>query len=225
MSAEKSTFRGGERAVPAMRTFRAFLRLPTATQALALEAVLALLLARLLVGHVPMRYWRHQLDTAPEPSPVREDREDLRRPGAGPEGDPMGGAGKAGRAMEGRSMPAPRGVPRRVARIVRRVAHHVPFRAVCLPQAMAAQWMLRRRGVRSRLVFGARRGMAPERMLEFHAWLIVAGECVIGAGEFETYTPLPPPGTAVRHVNQDDTVIAGLARREAEVPDSRKNTA
>ena len=75
--------------------------------------------------------------------------------------------------------------------MVRRVARHVPFPAVCLPQAMALQWMLRRRGVASRLFFGARR-KAQDSGLDFHAWLTVGGECVIGAGEVETYAALPP---------------------------------
>ena len=100
----------------------------------------------------------------------------------------LGAAQGGGTASAGRT-PAQR-FPRRVAYIVRKVAHHVPFHAVCLPQAMALQWMLRRRGVPSRLVFGTRReagGMG----LEFHAWLTVAGECVIGAEEAETFTALP----------------------------------
>lgn len=44
-----------------------------------------------------------------------------------------------------------------VRRVVPHTAGLVPFSALCLPQAMAGQWMLRRRGVASRLSFGARR--------------------------------------------------------------------
>ena len=44
-----------------------------------------------------------------------------------------------------------------VRRVVPRAAALVPFSALCLPQAMAGQWMLRRRGVASRLSLGARR--------------------------------------------------------------------
>ena len=197
MSAEKATLRGGERALPAMKTLRAFLRLPTAMQVLALEAVFALLLARLLVGYVPMRYWRRRLDTSSEPSPDPEGYGAFRWPGARSGGDHRKArAAPVGREEDRGALPPEARVSRRVGRMVRRVARRVPFRAVCLPQAMAAQWMLRRRGVRSRLVFGARRGAAPDRTLEFHAWLIVAGECVIGAAEVESYTPLPPPRCA-----------------------------
>ena len=44
-----------------------------------------------------------------------------------------------------------------------RAARHVPFKAVCLPQAMAARIMLRRRGVRQRAAFRRRQGQGPGR--------------------------------------------------------------
>lgn len=59
---------------------------------------------------------------------------------------------------------------------------------------MAAQWLLRRRRIPSRLTFGVRRGGPPGRALEFHAWLTVAGKPVVGGAGAETFTPLPPPG-------------------------------
>ena len=146
---------------------------------MAFEAVMLLALARLLVGYVPMRRWRRHLNTGPP------------RGGSDPEGE--------------------RALGREVGRIVRKVASCMPFRAVCLPQAMAAQWMLRRRGVSSRLIFGVRRASeepggplqrkhgaaAPGRTpwtgagLDFHAWLTVAGENVVGDQGTETYVPLP----------------------------------
>jgi hypothetical protein len=43
---------------------------------------------------------------------------------------------------------------------VTRSARYLPFKAVCLPQAMAARVMLERRGVSSVLHFGAARGQA-----------------------------------------------------------------
>ena len=189
--------KGGRRAPPAAtagagprfgesaKAIRTFVRAPVAAKAMALEAALLLLLARLLVAHVPMRHWRRWLVTTEEPAPA-----------GGPPADSHV-AFSAGDPEE----PAPAGehlarvpqqrLPQRVARIVRRVARHVPFPAVCLPQAMALQWMLRRRGVASRLFFGARR-KTQDSGLDFHAWLTVGGECVIGAGEVETYAALPP---------------------------------
>ncbi len=189
--------KGGGRAPPAAKTgagprfgqsakaVRAFVRAPVATKAMALEAALFLLLARLLVAHVPMRRWRRWLVTAEEPAPADGPPADSHF--AFSAGDPEGPTP----AGEHLARAPQRRLPRRVARIVRRAARHVPFPAVCLPQAMALQWMLRRRGVASRLIFGARR-KTPRAGLDFHAWLTVGGECVIGGGEVETYAPLPP---------------------------------
>ena len=61
---------------------------------------------------------------------------------------------------------------------VTRAARYVPFRAVCLPQAMAARVMLRRRGVASVMHFGAAKGEA--KPFDAHAWLDAAGVEVTG---------------------------------------------
>ena len=167
-----------------LKALRTFLRAPAEARVMAVEAALCLLLARVLVKYVTMNRWRRWLTTREEPMPAG-------RPSAGshaalPPADPER------REAVGEPLPdAPVRFSRRTARIVRRVAHHVPFPAVCLPQAMALQWMLRRRGIGSRLIFGARR-TAGSANLDFHAWLTVGGKCVIGGGELETYSELPP---------------------------------
>ncbi len=61
---------------------------------------------------------------------------------------------------------------------VTRAARYVPFKAVCLPQAMAARVMLKRRGVKSVMHFGAAKGT--EKPLDAHAWLDAAGVEVTG---------------------------------------------
>lgn len=61
---------------------------------------------------------------------------------------------------------------------VTRAARHVPFGAVCLPQAMAAKAMLARRGIGSVMHFGTMRGEALS--LSAHAWLDAAGVEVTG---------------------------------------------
>jgi hypothetical protein len=61
---------------------------------------------------------------------------------------------------------------------VTRAARHVPFKAVCLPQAMAARAMLKRRRIASVMHFGAARGQT--RPLDSHAWLDAAGVGVTG---------------------------------------------
>jgi hypothetical protein len=65
-----------------------------------------------------------------------------------------------------------------IGRIVTDVARAAPFRAVCLPQALAARAMLARRGVASVLCFGAARG--EEKPFDAHAWLDAAGVEVTG---------------------------------------------
>jgi len=61
---------------------------------------------------------------------------------------------------------------------VTRAARYLPFKAVCLPQAMAARIMLKRRGVASVMHFGAAKGEA--KPLDAHAWLDAAGIEVTG---------------------------------------------
>lgn len=63
---------------------------------------------------------------------------------------------------------------------VRRTATYVPFKAVCLQQAIAARMMLRRRGVESALHFGVARGESPASPLRAHAWLDTAGAKITG---------------------------------------------
>ncbi|HEX4409643.1 MAG TPA: lasso peptide biosynthesis B2 protein [Xanthobacteraceae bacterium] len=61
---------------------------------------------------------------------------------------------------------------------VTRAARYVPFKAVCLPQAMAAQVMLKRRGILSVMHFGA--GKGEDKPFDAHAWLDAAGVEVTG---------------------------------------------
>jgi hypothetical protein len=60
-------------------------------------------------------------------------------------------------------------------------------KALCLPRALAAQTMLRRRGIASRLCLGvAREGGA----LAAHAWLEVGGNTIVGGVEVARFTRL-----------------------------------
>lgn len=67
---------------------------------------------------------------------------------------------------------------RQVGWAVTRAARYAPFKAVCLPQAMAARAMLARRGVASVMHFGAAKGA--EKPLDAHAWLNAVGVEVTG---------------------------------------------
>lgn len=69
-------------------------------------------------------------------------------------------------------------VAKEIGWAVRTAAPWMPFRAVCLQQAMAAHAMLKRRGVASVMHFGA--GKSAEKPIDAHAWLDAAGVKVTG---------------------------------------------
>ena len=71
---------------------------------------------------------------------------------------------------------------------VTRAARYVPFKAVCLPQAMAARLMLKRRGVKSVMHFGAAKGAL--KPLDAHAWLDAAGVEVTGYPVAENFAEI-----------------------------------
>jgi len=71
---------------------------------------------------------------------------------------------------------------------VTRAARYLPFKAVCLPQAMAAQVMLKRRGVKSVMHFGAAKGT--DKPLDAHAWLDAAGVEVTGYPVAENFAEI-----------------------------------
>jgi len=134
------------------RPLRRFAQVGHARRALVVEAVICLLLARLGLVFVPFPKLARGLGTFVPPS------------------DP--------RALAARE-PAPQAaLAQEIGWAVTRAARHVPFKAVCLPQAMAAQVMLRRRGVASVMHFGAAKGS--EKPLDAHAWLDAAGVEVTG---------------------------------------------
>jgi len=134
--------------------FRKFAGLDAERRALLVEAVACLTGARLALVFVPFPRLARRLGSFVPPVDSR---------------------------VRDASSPAPAGHSRHAERIgwaVTRAARYVPFRAVCLPQAMAARIMLRRRGIRSVLHFGAaKRGREP---FETHAWLDAAGVEVTG---------------------------------------------
>jgi hypothetical protein len=76
---------------------------------------------------------------------------------------------------------------RRIRWAVRSAARHVPWRAVCLPQSLAAKLMLRRRSIPATLFFGVRTRDNAAAGMEAHAWVRV-GETEVtpsqGAGAF-----------------------------------------
>jgi hypothetical protein len=90
---------------------------------------------------------------------------------------------------------APDGIPaapvvgqrsaRSVVRAVERVADLLPWRPLCLPRAVAARAMLRRRGIPCQLHLG----IVAAAPVSAHAWLTVGGHVVQG-GPVRRITPL-----------------------------------
>jgi len=63
---------------------------------------------------------------------------------------------------------------------VRRASARLPWKTVCFQEGLAAHWMLRARGIDSRLHYGIRPGAAG---LSAHVWVEADGRIVIGEEE------------------------------------------
>ncbi|HEY5078721.1 MAG TPA: lasso peptide biosynthesis B2 protein [Opitutaceae bacterium] len=74
-----------------------------------------------------------------------------------------------------------RPVADRVSWAVEAVARQAPRAFVCLPQAMAAKWMLRRRRIACTIYLGLRRG--EEAGLTAHAWVRAGNKILTGRQE------------------------------------------
>ncbi|HWK36706.1 lasso peptide biosynthesis B2 protein [Sphingomonas sp.] len=83
----------------------------------------------------------------------------------------------------------------RVGWAVRAAARRARFRAVCIEQGLAAQWMLRRRGIAATMHYGVARD--PERGLIAHVWVRTGDRDVVGGESADRFTLLarfPDPG-------------------------------
>lgn len=90
-----------------------------------------------------------------------------------------------------------------VGRAVRSAARFLPQHPVCLAQAIAAQWMLRRRGIAGTVYLGAQLDTSASTSaaaMKAHAWVRVGGDIVVGRAEHRRYTPVasfaPRPSSA-----------------------------
>ena len=66
--------------------------------------------------------------------------------------------------------------------------------APCLPRALAAHAMLRRRGIASRLCLGLARDRGA---LNAHAWIEIGNDKIVGGAEADGFTPLATFGGAL----------------------------
>ncbi|HUE77202.1 MAG TPA: lasso peptide biosynthesis B2 protein [Longimicrobiales bacterium] len=72
----------------------------------------------------------------------------------------------------------------RVRWAVAKSAQLLPWKPLCLPQAVTAQWMLRLRGIPSTLYLGA----DPANRYAAHAWVRVGGVIMTGGDDPRRYT-------------------------------------
>jgi hypothetical protein len=82
---------------------------------------------------------------------------------------------------------------------VQAAARHAPIKFVCLPQAMTAQRMLRRRGIASTLYLGVSPDRANPRALAAHAWLRAGDKIVTGADQASHHRQLAWFAAEPRH--------------------------
>ena len=136
------------------RSLRRFAQVDPRRRALVVEAVAWLLLARLALIFISFPWLARRLGAFVAPAEAR--------------------------ALQTKAAQSPghTQLAEAVGWAVTRSARYVPFEAVCLPQAMAARVMLKRRGVASVLHFGAAKGK--NKPLDAHAWLDAAGVEVTG---------------------------------------------
>jgi len=144
--------------------FRRLVRLDGHSRALLLEAVLWLALARVAVRIVPFPQIARRLGAFTSPA----------------DGLPAGAPPNP--------LPAEALLAKEIGWAVTRAARHVPFKAVCLPQALAAKMMLRRRGIGGVLYFGIARDAAGS--IEAHAWLLASGVEVTGYPVANDFIPI-----------------------------------
>ena len=95
----------------------------------------------------------------------------------------------------------------RVRRAIIIAARQVPWRAVCFQKGLAAQFMLRRRGVPSVLYYGAALGNAND--LSAHVWVRDGGVDVIGGKLASRYAQLAafPPERYEKHPRDESSRI------------------
>ncbi len=153
------------------RRIGAFVRAPAARKRLALEAAWELLRARLLTLR-PATVYSPALGTLVETGPP------------------------AGPAPDQAPDPVPDQVTGRaeaeeIGHVVEVVGRCLPFRALCLQQAIAVRRMLTRRGIPAMVYLGVARDRADRAQADLgqaaHAWVAVGSRVVSGDGVLEKY--------------------------------------
>jgi hypothetical protein len=79
--------------------------------------------------------------------------------------------GKHRQESDGPVSPSALHLARKVGQAVESAANYTPWKSVCLPQAVAAQWMLKRRRIAGTLYLGLARDESKPGKFAAHAWL------------------------------------------------------
>ena len=148
-----------------MSKLRTFLSLDRSDRRTTIEALASLAVAQIRIRLIAPRNWRSQF---------------------GPIDSHDGGTAIAPDQVE---------PVRRIRLAITRAARNLPTDPNCLPQALAARAMLRRRGIATSLFLGVERDPAGEP--HFHAWLKVGPEWVTGMCDETRYTLLREDNGAV----------------------------
>jgi hypothetical protein len=77
---------------------------------------------------------------------------------------------------------------RSVGQAICAAANYTPWESVCLPQAVAAQWMLKRRHIAGTLYLGVAKADAHPERLAAHAWLRCGNLILTGRQGHRQYT-------------------------------------
>jgi hypothetical protein len=75
-----------------------------------------------------------------------------------------------------------------IGRAVSAAARNTPWESVCLPQAVAAQWMLKRRHIAGTLYLGVAKNETGPEKLTAHAWLQCGDAILTGADNHRQFT-------------------------------------
>ena len=148
--------------------------MPSSERALALEALYELSKARFLVKHRDFSKWNKHLGTAHVPS---ENQSALQKARAQMVQEKVAHEETAqGEDINEQT----KKLIQDISKTVKRVARHTPFTANCLPQACAAQMMLKRRNIMGGQIFIGGKINKSDPLPELHAWLKVQDIYVTG---------------------------------------------
>jgi len=79
-------------------------------------------------------------------------------------------------------------IARMAGQAVRSAANNTPWESVCLPQAVAAQWMLKRRHIAATLYLGVAKNENKTENLAAHAWLRCGDIILTGVAGHRQFT-------------------------------------